>query len=306
MPERQALATLKAMSQDLVNVDYEEVLRVMRAIRRIPLPIARLQAHTAIDRVRKNNGADLFTDVHNQLSYIKDPNVLAILTDFGRANKPHQALFYGSVDSTIVGTPRLTALAETSSLFQDPAGINLQGEVYTISRWRNTQDLFLAEIVFSQDAIIVNPDIRRAFERQQQFAAASGEPDIDLYNEFLVFVSDQFARPKATHHDYKISTAYTELALQSPDIQGIAFPSVQTSYYGQNVVFPPAIVDQYLRVDILSVQRFHKNGQRMYLNNVLNCTTPQNCLTNITWVPLDPQHVATDQYIQQFLAGQIL
>ena len=304
---RQALDTLKQMSLDLANVEYETILDIMRkSITRIPIPIAKLHAHSKIDRIRKNIGNALFSDVHNELSYIKDPAVIAnYLTEFGRANKPHQPLFYGSVNSSRVGTPRITALAETSALFQDKNGINIEGELYTVSRWENIQDLFLAEIVFSNQAIEANPDIRTAFNNQQKLAAEGGFPDMDFYTDFLIFISDQFARPKATHHDYKISTAYSELVLQHPDIHGIAYPSVQTGYWGQNVVFPPAVVDQYLRPTTLAVQRLHKNMDTMHLNNFKNCENPQDCLTKVTWKDIAPEHIASEEYIKAYLTGKI-
>jgi hypothetical protein len=298
---------LKKMSQDLPNVDYEEIIKILReSIRRIPIPLAILHAHTAIDRARKNIGEALFTDVHNQLSYIRDPDVITnYLTEFGRANKPHQALFYGATSSTLVDTPRITAIAETSALFQDRNGVNLKGELYTVSRWRNNVPLMLLEVVFSQQALAVNPDIRRNYNNQLQMAAKAGYADMGFYEDLLIFFSEEFARPKDTHHDYKISTAYTELAFKHPDVQGIAFPSVQTDYYGQNVVFPPSVVDQYLEVDVLTVQRLHKNKDRMKLNNFKNCENPQDCLSNIVWTDLDPNYIESDDSIQDFLAGKV-
>ena len=305
MTQREGLQELERMAADLPNVAYDDIKAVMReSIRRIPLPLAIVHANSSIDRARKNDGNNLFTDVHNQLSYIRDANVLAQLSEFGRANQPHQALFYGSINSTAIPTARITALAETSSLMQDPTSVCLQGELYTISRWTNPQNLTVVEMVFARDAIAINPDISRAFNNQRQFVAQHGV-DVGFYTDLLIFVSEQFARRRNTHHDYKISAAYTELAFQHPDVQGIAFPSVQTHYRGQNLVFPPNIVDQHLQVSVLSVQRLHKNGALFYLNNHKNCENPQQCLNNIQWMDLPPEHIAPDQYIQQYLAGLI-
>jgi hypothetical protein len=227
------------------------------------------------------------------------------LTEFGRANRPHQALFYGAIPSTKVETQRITAIAETSALFQDKEGVNLKGEFYTVSRRRNTHKLSLAEVVFARSAIEANPDIKRSFDAQRRLAAEAGFPDMDFFTDLLIFLSDQFARPKTSHDDYKISTAYADLALRHPNVQGIAFPSVQTDYWGQNLVFPPETVDNHLQVTTLAVQRFYKNKDLNYLNNHKNCENPQDCLTNMAWTDLAPENIASDHYIEDFLAGKV-
>lgn len=302
MTNREALDLLKQLSTQLDKVDYTEIVHVLKnSIKRIPVPIARIPPNTAIDRVRNNIGEDYFTDVHNQLSYIKDQKIIDnYLIEFGRANEPHQPMFYGAVESTLIGHQRITALAETTELFQNPNGVNWNGELYTVSRWRNNEEVFLAEVVFSQDAIDTNPDTKRAFEKQTGFARAEGV-DADFYLEFLVFISDQFARQKTTHDDYKISTAYTNLVLSNPNIHGVAYPSVQTHYQGQNIVLLPVVVDKYLTVEVLSVQRLYKNKMRSYLNNVKNCLNPNECSNNIVWVELDPAHIASHDEINQSL-----
>jgi len=303
MTNREALIRLKELSGHLDKVTYSDIIQILKeAVRRIPVPIAKLPINTPIDRVRKNIGETHFSDVHEQLSYIKDQYVIDnYLNEFGRANEPHQPMFYGAVESSLVGHQRITALAETSELLQDSTSINFDGELYTVSRWRNSHELFLAEIVFSQEAININPDIRKAFEKQSGFAKQACAGDEEFYLDFLVFISDEFARPKSTHHDYKISTAYTSLVLSNPEIHGIAYPSVQTRYEGQNIVFPPYIVDKYFAVEVLSMQRLYKKKLRSHLNNVKNCLRPNDCLTKIIWVDLDPQHVAPIEEIHKSL-----
>src|SRR5687768_11758422 len=126
---REGLIKLKELSGQLEEVDYMEIVQILKeAIRRIPVPITRMPPSTPIDRVRKNIGEDPFTDVHNQLSYIKDQNVIdKYLTEFGRANEPHQPMFYGAIESSLIGHQRITALAETSELLQNPTAINFDG-----------------------------------------------------------------------------------------------------------------------------------------------------------------------------------
>lgn len=302
MTNREGLNKLKEISTRLDKVEYDDIVDILKySIKRIPIPLAKLKANTNIDRVRKNIGEDLFQNV-DQLSYIKDQKIIDnYLTEFGRANKPHQVMFYGAVETTNLPHQRVTAIAETSQLLQNPEGVNLNGEFYTVSRWTNKEELSLAEVVFSSEAIKINPDIKRAFEMQTEFAKQAGQDDLEFYTDFLVFISDQFARPKQTHNDYKISTAYTNLVLTRPQVQGIAFPSVQTQYIGVNVAFEPKIVDDFFSVKVLSTERLYKNKMKTYLANHKNCLDPNVCYKNIVWTDLGAEFLTSNLYIQNYL-----
>ncbi|RYE12889.1 MAG: hypothetical protein EOP45_22105 [Sphingobacteriaceae bacterium] len=302
MTNREGLNKLKELSNQLEKVEYEDIMCILKnTIRKIPIPLAKLRAKSAVDRARKNIDEEMFTTIE-QLSYIKDKNVIDnYLTEFGRANKPHQPMFYGAVETTDLQYQRITAIAEVSELFQNPNGKNLEGELYTISRWGNKEELILAEVVFASEAIRVNPDIRQAFEKQTEFAKQAGQDDLEFYTDFLVFISEQFAREKQTHHDYKISTAYADLVLKHPDIKGISFPSVQTKYVGINVLFEPQVIDEYFTVEVLATQRLYKNVHKIYLGNHKNCLNPNDCLNNLIWTDLDPKYLTPDEYIQRCL-----
>jgi hypothetical protein len=75
-------------------------------------------------------------------------------------------------ETTEIPQQRLTALAETSTLYQDRASVCIEGQLYTVSRWRTTEELQLAEVVFSTEAIAASADTARAFENQIRFLAA--------------------------------------------------------------------------------------------------------------------------------------
>lgn len=125
--------------------------------------------------------------------------------------------------------------------------------------------------------------------------------EVDFYTEFVVFISDQFARPKRTHHDYMISTAYAEYAMNKAGLDGVAFPSVQTRYYGQNVVLKPTVVDKFLTIEVLSTQRVYKNRMNNFVANHKNCANPGDCADNIVWTDLDPQFMSTKEDIEKAL-----
>lgn len=169
MSPKEAFSLLKKLSLNLRDVGYYEVLALMRVIGRLPIPIARIPVGVSIDRVRKNIGEKLFSAV-DDLSYITDPNVIRDrLTEYGRANKPHTVMFYGAVESSLVRHQRITAIAETSALWQDKAANNIGGEFYTVGRWVTTSELFVAEMVFATEALAINPDIQIAYLKQAEF-----------------------------------------------------------------------------------------------------------------------------------------
>lgn len=302
MTNREGLNKLKELSNQLDQVDYNDIMDLLKnTIRKIPIPLAKLRANSDIDRARPNIGEDLFKSV-DELTYIKDQNTIKNkLLEFGRANKPHQPMFYGAIETTEIRHQRITAIAEVSKLFQNPLGINLDGELYTVSRWINKEELILAEVVFSADAIKTNPDIKRAFEKQTEFAKQAGQDDLEFYTDFLIFISDQFTREPLTPHEYKISTAYAELILTKPEVQGISFPSVRTKYVGVNVVFEPKVIDEYFDVKVLATQRFYKNVLKMFFANHKNCLNPKDCYDNIIWTDLEEKYMASNDYIANFL-----
>lgn len=305
MTNREGLNKLKELSNQLDKVDYYDIIDLLKnTIKKIPIPLAKLRANSDVDRARPNNVEDLFKSV-DELTYIKNQDIIENkLLEFGRANKPHQPMFYGAVETTDLRHQRITAIAEVSKLFQNPVGVNLDGELYTVSRWVNKEELILAEVVFSAEAIKINPDIKRAFEKQTEFAKQAGQDDLEFYADFLVFISDQFAREPQTHHDYKISTAYTELILTKPEVQGVSFPSLRTKYVGVNVVFEPKIIDEYFDVKVLATQRFYKNVLKMFLANHKNCLNPNDCYDNIIWTDLEQKYMASNDYIKNYLTSK--
>lgn len=304
MTNREGLNKLMELSNQLDQVDYSDIIDLLKnTIRKIPIPLAKLRANSDIDRARPNIGENLFTSV-DELTYIKKQDVIEkYLTGFGRANKPYQPMFYGAIETTVGKPQRMTAIAEVSKLYQNPVGVNLNGELHTVSRWKNKEELIIVEVVFAAEAIKINPDIRKAFEKQTEFAKQAGQDDLEFYTDFLIFISEQFAREVHTHHDYKISTAYTDLILTKPEIQGISFPSVQTEYVGVNVVFEPKVIDKYFDLKVLATQRFYKNILKRILNNHKNCVNPNECYDNIIWSDLEAKYLMPDNYIQHYLAS---
>lgn len=251
--------SLKGYSQNLIDIPYETIYDILKEIG-IPICEAKLKKGTFIDRARKNNEIKLFEKIE-QLGYIKDANVISTkMRDYGRANSPHQVMFYGAIPSEMK-EQRGIAIAETSDLFRNFEGDCLEGELYTLSRWEVLEDLNVCEIVFSDEALKYNRYVRDSYEKQQSFLnqIELTEEEKKFHLDLLKFISNQFSKIVKNKNEYKISVAYTNLVLDHrPNIKGIAFPSVQTQFLGTNIVLKPDNVDRYLKPTTCTMHKLYK------------------------------------------------
>ncbi|KGO85903.1 hypothetical protein Q765_13805 [Flavobacterium rivuli WB 3.3-2 = DSM 21788] len=264
--QEKALNEIISYRNRLEEIKYEDIKTLIKeSIRHIPIALAKLHKGAAIDRVRLNKDKPFFTS-QKELSYITDENIIANhLNEFGRANKPHQPLFYGALTSEKIKENRMTAYAETSLMLRDNNAINTEGELFTLSRWRTNEELIVPEIVFSVEAIKENPQTAASFHKHYQ--ALMQEPMRELALRQLELFSEEFARKARSHHDYKIAVAYADLLMSEGNHPGILYPSVQTGHQGQNIVLRPDIVDKQLTLTNVSTHRLHKNKMNATMAN---------------------------------------
>jgi len=303
--QKKAFDKLNQLSKNLENVKLEEIKKIIsESIRQVPIATAFLHKDSFIDRVRVNKGGNLFTK-EDEISYIKDQNVIDnYLTQYGRANKPHQVMFYGAVDSTEIPQQRLTSILETSDLIKNPEAVNVEGELITVSRWRVLEEILVIEIVFDDKAIANNPDTKRAFEYQMKKIAHHPLREMGLRQ--IQFFSSEFAKEIENNWDYKISVAYTDLLLHDRKlilngfpIEGIAFPSVPSGYKGQNIVLRPEMVDKKLKLEVVSTHRIHKNKMKTFINNHKYVSDFGENNSNFTWEDIDPKHVVSLEEVKK-------
>lgn len=307
--QRKAFDRLQQLSNNLENVELDEIKKIIsESIRQVPIATALLHKNTFIDRVRVNNGEKLFTR-EDEISYIKDQYVIDnYLTNFGRANKPHQVMFYGAIESTEIPQQRLTAILETSDLIKNPEATNVEGELVTVSRWRVLEEILVIEIVFDDKAIVNNPDTKRAFEYQMQQIAHHPLREMGLRQ--IQFFSSEFAKEVENHWEYKISVAYTDLLLHDSKIkingipiEGITFPSVRSGYKGQNIVLKPETVDKKLKLEVVTTQRIHKNRMKTFINNHKYVSDFGENNSNFKWEDTDPRYVVPLEDVKKYHLG---
>lgn len=264
--QEKALNELISYRDKLDKIEYSDIRTLIKeSIQHIPITTAKLHKNADIDRVRLNRNKPFYTK-QDDLNYIKDKDIIRDhLKEFGRANKPHQPLFYGALESSLIKQNRLTAITETSRLLRDTESICLDGQLVTLSRWKTNEELIIAEIVFSDEALKANPDTRQSF--QNQFDQIKNHPLREIGLRQLQFFSNEFARKVNSHHDYKISVAYSDLIMNDLGLAGITYPSVQSGYQGQNIVLRPDIVDKHLDLYAVSTHRIHKNKMESLISN---------------------------------------
>ncbi len=165
----------------------------------------------------------------------------------------------------------------------------MDGELFTISRWRNKNELMIAEVVFAEEAIKNNPDIKAAYEKQKENASELERVDSKFFEDFLIFISEEFARIASNHNDYKISTAYTELVLKHKNVKGITYPSVQTSYVGANLVLPISTVDEFLFPEVATTSMLYKNKMKMTVGNGGHFC--KKLVDELVWEELDKKYI---------------
>ena len=285
--QEKALKELVSYRDRLGKIDYDDVkILINESLKKIPVATAKLKKNTPIDRVRLNREKPFFY-CQDDLSYMKNQDdIKKYLTKFGRANKPHQPVFYGALESSEIGQNRVTAIYETSDLLNDTKSICLDGQLFTLSRWITSEELIVAEIVFADEALIINSDIKKSFDHH--FESLKNHPSREFVLRQLQFFSNEYARKINSHHDYKISAAYSDIIMNKFGLAGIAYPSVQTRYKGQNLVLRTDIVDKHLELNAVGTFRLHKNKERILIANYYNTMNFGENNANFQWNLSEP------------------
>lgn len=135
-------------------------------------------------------------------------------------------------------------------------------EVFTLSRWRILKNIEILEIIFNDEAFIVNE-----YNRLSLLNQAKNYKYLDLadhYENQGKFFSNEFARndvEKGEFHKYKITAAYSNYIWRNTHLKGITYPSVPSGYLGQNVALLPEVIDKYLRLESVTMFKFQRKNK---------------------------------------------
>lgn len=286
LPDRKTLdkVTSALRSADLSKVSYQKVLySLMNDLRFIPFVTAKLKAGHHIERARINEPNQVFYS-EKEISYRTD---FQNIKRYGRANSPGQSLFYGAVKTENIKHPRIINLLETSEMFRS-ADRKCDAEfVMTVGKWRIKEDFEVIESVFNKHNIETIPQIKQSYEYHLNNLKAEMPDRIDDIEFLLEFFSDEFAKKAIkSDDDYKISVAYTDLAMNFLKAAGVAYPSVRTDYQGFNVALDIHAVENFLELEVVAMFKIYKKGDQTFMDNLAYATDLGDMKSNFKWIDI--------------------
>jgi hypothetical protein len=274
------LERLKAL--DLSTVDFNKIIDLINSDVPLPILISQIHAGHYIERIRINKGNEIFTKKRD-LSYRTD---LENISTFGRANSPKSSMFYGAVISSPINLPRIVALAETDELLRSKEKGTVDKDfIITVSKWKILQDIRLAEMVFMKNRIATTPEIGHAYNfHLKTFRENMPEEEVQKLVSIIEFFSEEFAKSTIdSDTDYKLSAAYSEIALKSGIVKGLIYPSVRTDYEGSNVALLPEAVDNNLQLEEALIIHVQIKGKKVFLDNLARTGELQMDVADLNW-----------------------
>lgn len=250
---------------DLSITPFSEILDIINSDILLPILISKIHAGHYIERIRINKAGEIFTK-KTELSYRTDFNNIST---FGRANSPGFSMFYGAVISSPINLPRIVALAETDESLRNKGKVD-KNFIITVSKWKILQDIHLAEMVFMKNRIATTPEIGHAYNfHLKNFRENMPEEEVQKLVAIIEFFSEEFAKSDiASDTDYKLSAAYSEIALKSGIVKGVIYPSVRTDYEGSNVALLPEVVDNNLHLEEALIVHVQIKEGKVFLDNL--------------------------------------
>lgn len=279
-------------TSDFSQLSYNKLIQKIKTLVFIPFTTTILKKGHFIERARINKTDQIFYS-EKELSYRTD---YENIKSYGRANVPHNSLFYGAFKSDIIEHPRFINLLETSEIFRNlnENTVSQADFVMTVGKWQILNDIEIVEVAFDENSIENSPDVKRAFEHHSEKLKKELPEFIEQFEFILKFFSNQFAKKEIkSHFDYIVSAAYTDLAMNWRGFPGITYPSVKADYIGQNIVLSPMAVEQNLKLEIAAMFRVIKDGLETVVIPVKHCTEFGSMNTKFVWLDSNKSKITT-------------
>lgn len=238
----------KLQSLDFSQYEIEDINEMIdNVFHMIPFGIGHIPKGTKLFRARKNNNDEIFYNV-SELGINKPENV----TEYGRANKPNEPVFYCSSNVKLACAEVLQSLKKS---FNPKKEVGLT----TVSVWETTKDLNLAPVYYSSSVADVREDIKNYKEGNKNHLREKNiinSETLDVNDLIMEFFCDEFSKINIkTHHDYKLSASYASRLRHANDLiapqhsdkkfDGLIYPSVAMKYTGDNyVLFADNLMDK--------------------------------------------------------------
>lgn len=236
---------------NLSKIPYEGIIKTISTdIRFLPRTISRLKKDDFIERARINEPDQIFKN-KSEISYRND---IENIKTYGRANNLGQSMFYGAISTIEIPDAAITNLFEISELLRNKS-VDSSNFIMTIGKWRILETFEVADIVFSEKVGKSNASINDSYNFYLQKIRQDNPREYYKIEYLLEYFANEFAKENIkSHHDYKISAAFSELII-SNGLHGIVYPSVRTDFKGSNIALTKFAVDNFLKLE--SVAMFH-------------------------------------------------
>lgn len=210
---------------------YEEIILSFLKIKKFPIILIPYPKERMIFRSRINENG--FFSKIDEIAYPKEQYV----SEFGRANKPRQSLFYGSDNRPTSYLEFVNKLSKEKT----------PGDIFsfTIGGWEVMQTLNLA--------LILNPFEKSPTAYYQSYGVGFNEfvfqrtpPEyqkgtIRLFN----FIAEEYGQMVYNKtQEYFLTCAYSNIIFSYPECDGIIYPSVPRGGEGFNVALKKDVVDE--------------------------------------------------------------
>jgi hypothetical protein len=237
---------------------YEQIVEGFLRIKKLPIILFKYPKGNFLFRSRLNDGSSIFYSK----SEISAPHE-RFVSNYSRANKPRQVLFYCSEDRPTSYFEQIEHLAENAS-FGDEIQI-------TIGRWLLNEDLQLG-LVFNPLAPRTNKYSKHHGEAFDSIIDSMPETQRKGTIKFFEFIGKEYSKQSSGNASaYKITCAYSNIVFGYEQCDGIIYPSVPGGGEGFNVVLKKEVSKNNIlhledaRIDKF-VTRVQKNGKHNFVN----------------------------------------
>ncbi|MBU1099797.1 MAG: RES domain-containing protein [Bacteroidetes bacterium] len=228
----------KLRDLDLSKISLDELGEMIdNGLKTIPFATGTIPKGQTLFRARVNENDISFENI-SQLGLIPRLKV----SDFGRANRPNDAVFY-CADNFELSCGEVLQNIKYSSNPKREIGIT------TVSEWVTMKDLHISPIYYSKNVMEWRKDITEFKKNNSDFIRAKGtikSKTLDVSDLILEFFCDEFSKSKIlTTNDYKFSVWYVmrlkkmndQIASQHANkkFDGVVYPSVAMKFKGDNI-----------------------------------------------------------------------
>lgn len=239
-------------SLDLSQYDLDKIDNMINDVFHIiPFGTSHIPKGTKLFRARKNKPSQVFYNI-SELGLNKPDNI----TEFGRANKPHEPIFYCSSNVKL-------ACAEVLQSLKNKFNPKNEVGLTTVSVWETTKELHVAPIYYSEAVCKVRDDIKNYKEGNKNHIREKNiinSSTLDVSDLIMEFFCDEFSKINInTHHDYKLSASYSNRLKHANKLvapmysnsrfDGIVYPSVAMMYKGDNIALFEENLDDKIKFE---------------------------------------------------------